>query len=47
MNPATIAGTPLGTGNVLLVPNPDPAAAPIHFGDQFLIVFERLHCHPV
>ena len=47
MNPATVAGAPLGTGNVVFVPIQDPAAAPIHFGDQFLIVSEGLHCHLV
>jgi len=47
MNPAAVAGAPLGTGNVAFVPTQDPAAAPIHFGDQFLVVSEGLHCHLV
>ena len=47
MNPAAVAGAPLGTGNVVFVPIQDPAAAPIHFGDQFLVVSEGLHCHLV
>ena len=39
MNPAAIAGTPLGAGNLILMPADDPAAVPIHFRDPFSIVF--------
>ena len=39
MNPATIAGTPFGTGNLIFMPADDPAAAPIHIGDPSSIVF--------
>jgi hypothetical protein len=44
VNPAAVAGTPLGTGNVVLVPLNNPVAALIHIDDQILIFFERLHC---
>jgi hypothetical protein len=42
VNPAAVADTAFGTGNVVLVPLNNPAAALIHIDDQFLIFFERL-----
>jgi hypothetical protein len=42
VNPTTVAGTSLCTGNVVRVPADDPVTAPIEFGDQLLIFFEGL-----
>ena len=39
MDSAAVAGTPLGTGNLLWVPADDPPAAPIHIGDHVVIIF--------
>jgi hypothetical protein len=42
VNPAAVAGAPFGTGNLVPVPADDPLTAPVHLGDQFLIVLEGL-----
>jgi len=43
--PAAVAGAPFDTGNLVSVSADDQVTAPIHFVDQFLIVFEGLQIY--